>query len=486
MQITPTKTDHHPASLRVFFTTEMWERYGFYVIQSLLALYLALHYEWPDKQVYALVGSFTALTYLSPVIGGWIADQFLGQKTTILTGAVVLFLSYLMLALIQSEHVLPMALAGVAVGTGLLKPNISSLLGNQYPMNSPKREAGFTIFYMGITSGIILGTTLPSQLNHHFGWAASFISAAVGMVVSFFTFFLGVRMFYIEDYGQFDYDLNKILKAAVLIASLWSLCAVILFNPHFADLSFIGIVLVSFGYLGHCIQRENQIQAKKTLVIGMLCVISILFWSFYFQMFMSLTLFIARVVNPTFLGIAFPPPYYVAIQSIGMLIFGYFLSRKKTQTELISRSLQTNNKFLAAMGLMCIAYLLITSLALTSHGSALLSPLFFIPAYLLISLAELLLSPVGLAAITTLAPRHNVSTMMGIFFVSLGIGGFLSGKLASLTAVSSENLSIIDLKLNYAHSFMSLLIILLVATGIAVLLNRSIKKLLLDAQKLEV
>ena len=476
----PNQNNNHPASLRVFFSTELWERYGFYVIQSLLALYLALHYEWPDKQVYALVGSFTALTYLSPVIGGWIADQFLGQKRTVLTGAVVLFISYLVLALIQSEHVLPMALAGVAVGTGLLKPNISSLLGNQYPIDSPKREAGFTLFYMGITTGIILGTTLPSQLNHHFGWAISFASAAFGMVISFFTFLLGIKMFPIEDYGQFDYHISKILKAAAMIAALWGLCAIIMFNPHFADISFLSIVLVSFYYLGYCIRQEEPIQAKKTLVIGLLCIISVLFWAFYFQMFMSLTLYIARVVEPVFLGINFPPPYYVAVQSIGMLLFGCALSRRKTETELASRSLQTNNKFLLSMGLMCLAYVLITSLALMSHGSALLSPLYFIPAYLLISLAELLLSPVGLAAITTLAPRYNVSTMMGIFFVSLGIGGFLSGKLASLTAVSAKNLPITELKLDYAHSFTQLLLILLLATGIAAMLNRVIKKLLMS------
>lgn len=125
---------NHPPSLRVFFATEMWERYGFYVVQTLLALYLVLHFKWPDKQVYALVGSFTALTYMSPLVGGWIADHLLGQKRTILTGAVVLLLSYLGLSLIKSDHLLNLSLAGIAVGTGLLKPNISSLLGNEYPL----------------------------------------------------------------------------------------------------------------------------------------------------------------------------------------------------------------------------------------------------------------------------------------------------------------------------------------------------------------
>ena len=274
------------------------------------------------------------------------------------------------------------------------------------------------------------------------------------------------------------------LKAAGLIVTLWVLCAIILFNPRLADLSFLTIVALSFSYLGYCIHQENPVQAKKTLVISFLCIISILFWAFYFQMFMSLTLFIARVVQPVFLGINFPPPYYVAIQSIGMLVFGYFLSRHKSQTELTSRCLQTNHKFLLAMGLMCLAYALITFLASMSHGTELLSPLYFIPAYLFISLAELLLSPVGLSAITTLAPRDSVSTMMGIFYVSLGIGGFLSGKLATLTAINSDNLSITELKIAYTHSFTQLLLILLLATGLAALLNRIIKQLLLSTRQL--
>lgn len=109
----------HPASLKTFFITEMWERYGFYVVQSLLALFLALYFKWPDKKVYFLVSSFTALNYLTPVIGGWIADYLLGQKNSILMGAVILLLSYVALAMMRNDAVLTLALAAIPVGTGL-------------------------------------------------------------------------------------------------------------------------------------------------------------------------------------------------------------------------------------------------------------------------------------------------------------------------------------------------------------------------------
>ncbi|WP_131753195.1 peptide MFS transporter [Legionella feeleii] len=477
-----TPQSKHPPSLRVFFATEMWERYGFYVVQSLLALYLARHFKWPDKDVYALVGSFTALTYLSPVIGGWIADHLLGQKRAILAGACFLFLSYLSLSLLNSDQGLTVSLAGIAVGTGLLKPNISSLLGNEYPIDSPKRESGFTIFYMGITTGIILGTTLPSLLHSHFGWPVAFASAALGMVIAFAVFVFGVYIYHIADYHPFEFRIDKLIKSILMMIFLWLVSFLILEYPIFADSAFGGVVLLSLGYLIYCAKRETAQQARQTVVIGLLCIISVMFWAFYFQMFMSLTLFISRVVEPKLFGIQFPPPYYVGIQSVGMIIFGYFLARGKKELNIVQSGIRTSNKFILAMIFMTIAYTLIALVSHNSLGASLLSPLYFIPAYLMISIAELLLSPVGLSAITVLASRKKVSTMMGIFFVSLGIGGFLSGKLANLTSIKSDELTITKLKIHYASTFTELLYILLAATLVCFILGYFIKSLLLRNQ----
>ncbi|WED44646.1 peptide MFS transporter [Legionella cardiaca] len=456
----------------------MWERYGFYVVQTLLALYLAFHFKWQDERVYALVGTFTALTYLSPVIGGWIADHLLGQKRAILVGAVFLFFSYLSLFLIASDNALTAALAGIAVGTGLLKPNISSLLGNEYHEGSPRRESGFTIFYMGITTGIILGTTLPSLLHYHFGWSIAFASAALGMVIAFFVFLFGVHRYKIADYHPSELTPPKAIKAFFIMFLLWIASFTILHYPSLADITFAVVILLCFIYLIDVIKRETPKQARQTIVIGLLCIISVMFWAFYFQMFLSLTLFISRVVEPKLFGILFPPPYYVSIQSIGMIIFGYFLSRSRPQLDSTHSGIKTGNKFILSMIFITLAYVLIMLVSKSSHGTTLLSPLYFIPAYLMISIAELLLSPVGLSAITVLASRKKVSTMMGIFFVSLGIGAFLSGKLATLTAVKPEELSILQLKAHYTHTFTHLLYILLAATFICIILNKVIKSLL--------
>ncbi|WP_298626941.1 peptide MFS transporter [uncultured Legionella sp.] len=477
--------DKHPKSLRVFFATEMWERYGFYVVQSLLALYLAFHFQWNDKQIYALVGSFTALTYLSPLVGGWIADKLIGQKRATLLGALILFLSYCLLSLLDSNLALTSSLAGIAVGTGLLKPNISSLLGNAYPVGSPRRESGFTIFYMGITSGIILGTTLPSQLNELFGWSGSFISAAIGMVIAFMVFWYGIHQYKIKDYNPFVFEFKNVSLAVVLLAGLWALSFYILSYPKLANAMFGLVVLFSASYILYSVNREDTNQARQTLVIGLLCIISIMFWAFYFQMFMSLTLFISRVVQPTLWGIQFPPPYYITVQSIGMLIIGYFLAKKHHHLNLIERGLSTGKKFVLAMLFITIAYSIIAAASTFGDKSVLLSPLLIIPAYLMISLAELFLSPVGLSAITVLADKNKVSTMIGIFFVSLGIGGFLSGKLASLTAIPPGETNIAVLRALYSTAFIQQLGILFVATFGCLVLFAVIKFLLTHIQMTE-
>lgn len=469
----------HPPALPVFFATEMWERYGFYVVQTLLALYLSLHFQWPDKQIYTLIGSFTALTYISPVLGGWIADNLIGQKRATFVGIVFLFASYLALSLQTTTNMLPLALAGIAVGTGLLKSNISSLLGNQYPEDAASRESGFTIFYMGITTGIILGTTIPSYVNSHYGWSTSFMSAAIGVLIGGISFGWGVYYYDIKDYHLYQYSTVKTFQAMLMILSLWFCAWLMIILPSVADSIFLTVIILSIMYLVFCIHQEPKEQAYQTTIILLLCIISVIFWAFYFQMFLSLTLFILRMVKPTLWGIPCPPPYYVALQSLGMIVFGSLMARHKIAHSHSQKIAQIGNKFLGAILLLTLAYALISWVAHMNLAiMSLLSPLWMIPAYLLISLAELLLSPVGLCAITLLSSRNRVSTMMGIFFVSLGVGAFISGKLAKLTALPNTPLRLSEIKDHYGLAFMKIFWILVVLTLFCIGLNYIIRRLI--------
>ena len=468
----------HPKSLKVFVVTEMWERYGFYVIQTLLALFLALQFKWPDKEVYYLVASFTALNYLSPLIGGGIADHLIGQKRAILYGAFILFLSYFSLTFMHNELSLFISLAGIPVGTGLLKPNISSLLGHQYSDDASQREAGFTIFYMGLAGGIILGTTLPSIIHEYFGWSFAFASASLVMVFSGLFFLWGSKYFNIEDYHPMPFSRRHTFFAILISLSLWLFSFFILKFPRFADNLILIIAGLSVLYFLCCLLSDNPRQFKKTLTIGLLCLISTMFWSFYFQMFMSLTLFVARIVKSELFGFHFYPPYYISIQSIGLILFGSFFAVKKNSLTVEQSGISSAKKFSFAIGLIFLAYSLIELFCVLLPENTLFSPLLFIPIYLMISLAEILLSPVGLAAVSLLSNSHKVSTMVGMFFVTLGIGAYLSGKLASLTAIPDLNMDIVQMKAVYAAGFMKQVYILIGVCIICYMLYRTIKRLL--------
>ncbi|MDF3054347.1 MAG: Proton/peptide symporter, family protein [Gammaproteobacteria bacterium] len=447
--------------LAIFCGTEMWERYGFYVVQALLALYLSFHLRLSDAETYALVGSFTALTYISPIIGGWIADKFLGQKRAVMTGAIVLSSSYVVVSFATSINILLLSLALIAVGTGLLKPNISAMLGRQYEYGDPKRNSGFTIFYLGITVGIILGTVLPIKLQNIFGWKVCFLSAALGAAFAFLVFFYGIRKLDIKEYAHFTQRMltNWCIAIGVLILSFFLFYGVLLY-PYVADTFFLVVVLIATGIVLRIAQKEQGCQRYKTLSLLLLFVISVFFWAFYFEMFIVLTLFITRVVEPVVLGIAFPAPYYVAVQSLGMIFFGLILSKLWAKMKHKNVAHVTGVKFTFSIICMLIAYSIILLLVSSNQSAALLSPWPILGAYLMISLAELLLSPIGLSAVTQLASQKVVSTMMGIFFVSLGIGGFLAGRLAEFAVIKDTADSIVLMKMQYLSGFQNLVIIL--------------------------
>lgn len=447
--------------LAVFCTTEMWERYGFYVVQALLALYLSLHLRMSDVKTYALVGSFTALTYISPIIGGWVADNFLGQKRAVLVGAILLSASYVVISFAISINLLLCALALIATGTGLLKPNISALLGRQYAVGDPKRNSGFTIFYLGITVGIILGTVLPIKLQSIFGWKTCFLSASIGAMFAYGVFFYGIRKFNIHEYATPKNKMlvNWLIALSTMTAS-FIIFYVVLINNEMADMFFMGVIVFSVGIVLRIAQKETGYQRYKTLALLLLFTISALFWAFYFEMFLVLTLFITRVVEPTFLGISFPAPYYVAVQSVGMVIFGIMLSKLWASMREKNVAYAVSIKFTLSICLILIAYGVILWVS-ADTSSALISVLPILGAYLMISLAELLLSPIGLSAVTQLASQKVVSTMMGIFLVSLGVGGFLSGKLAELAVIDDMTQSLVQIKNQYFAGFQILVLILM-------------------------
>lgn len=179
----------HPLGLPILSMTEFWERFGFYIVQGLLILYLVSKFNFSDTKSYEILGAFTALAYIMPVIGGYVADKSLGFHLPIIVGGMLLAAGYSLLAFEQLP-LLYIGLGFITVGNGLFKPNVSSLLGFLYNDNDPRRESGFTIFYIGINAGGLFANASSGFIQQHLGWSASFLSASVGLIIGVLTFVL--------------------------------------------------------------------------------------------------------------------------------------------------------------------------------------------------------------------------------------------------------------------------------------------------------
>ena len=464
--MTKTKNLRQPGGLLPMLGTEMWERYGFYVVQSLLALFLSLQLNLADENVYSIVGTFTALAYIMPVIGGVIADKLIGQKLAVLFGCISLLFSYLFLGFFYgSLNCLYIALSGIAVGTGLLKPNVSCLVGSLYNPGDPRRDGGFSIYYAGMAFGILIGTTVPYSLQEAFGWRITFLSPAFALLFASFVFYFGTKIFKIKNNNEIEHSFIKVILAIFFAILIGVIAFILLDFPTIASIFFIVLATCSVISVLVIAMGEKPHQRGKTISFLILCFISVLFWTLYFQMFLSLTLFIYNCVQKTFLGISMHATYYVAIQSVGLVIIGPLLSPIFSRFYIKRDALDSWLKFSLSIVFMMLAFGLIVLSVQSTSNQELVSPFWLIIAYLCVSVAELLLSPVGLSMSTKLVRPQVVGLMMGIFFVSLGIGGYLAGELAKIANVS-QNASYVKMKAVYLHAFTDYL---LIALGVFVL-----------------
>ena len=462
-----------PAGLPVLFMTEVWERFGFYIAQGLLALYMTKHFNFNDTVSYDILGAFTALAYIAPVIGGYIADKLLGFKNTVLLGGFFLCIGYAILA-INYFPTFYFALAMIVTGTGLLKPNISSLVGTLYEPNDPSRETGFTIFYVGIYVGVLLSTVTSGYVSAGFGWEASFSLASFGIVIALITFIAGKKR--LAGCGEFVASSHKTkffipMVAAGMTISLLGFSWLIIDFYRLADNVFLLLSFVVGIFLVSLILRYKGEQKKHVLLLTILFGFSAIFWALYFQTFFSLTLFIERDVNRVLWGTTVPTIAFMSIIPLGIIFIGPWLARTWENLKLKNRDFNLATKFglgLVATGL-GLFVIFLGILFPNKHG--LIAPIWIVLSYLLITLGELFISPIGLSMVTELAPSKMVGLFMGCWFFSLGVGGQLAGVIAKYTAVPKELLNIVSEHVFiYQHGFM-LYAILGIASGLLLLLG---------------
>ncbi len=434
----------HPRGLFVLFYAEMWERFSYYGMRALLVLYLTKHWLFGDGQANLIYGAYGSLVYITPVLGGLIADRWLGQRKAVLFGGVLLAFGHGLMAVEGSGgpddptiNVFWLALAFIIVGSGFLKANISVIVGQLYRMTDVRRDAAYTIFYMGVNVGAALGTILVGYLGETIGWAWGFGLAGIGMVLGLIIFVVGRPS--LKGRGEPPVALarpRELTLYGVGVAAVAVIWMLIQFQNVIQNLLIVsGIALLGYT-LYEAIKLPKEAR-ERMFAILFLIALNPVFWGLFEQAGGSLNLYTDRYADrqgvPTSLFQSINPIYIVLLAP---LFAG-------TWQWLGARGLEPSApaKFGLALVQVGLGFLVFVWGA-ASVGAATLTPVIFIfLIYLLHTTGELCLSPVGLSAMARLSPLHLASFIMGAWFYMSAVGGFVAGKIGEATGGESGVMS---------------------------------------------
>ncbi len=449
-------SQRQPSALLPLCATEMWERFGFYIIQGLLIILITNHFDLPDKDAYLIMGTYGALVYMSPLVGGFFADRFLGFRYSILLGALFQCLGYILISII-TPTLMHWGLACVILGNGFLKPNIASFLGEFYEKNDHRRHSGFTYYYMGLNTGAFISTLTAGFIQQAWGWHLCFLIAAFGMLVGITIFLLGNRTYGKEGLPA-DKKIKKHLPMFLLLTTCLCLAVAsisygLLTHAHIGD-----DVLVAFGAVTLCFliyiafKRKKQ-ERRNLIALTWLILFAVIFWAVYFEMFSVVNLFIERNVDRHLFGMEWPPLAFLSLESVFIVVLGWPLALLWRRLNKIKKEPSLGVKFALALLALALAMWLL-AFAIHHHTvTYLVIPGWLFLFFLLLTLGEMLLSPTILSAVTELAPQNLVGMMMGVQYMAIGFGNIVTGYLGQIAAVPKNEH---DPKLTdniYAHAF---------------------------------
>jgi proton-dependent oligopeptide transporter, POT family len=436
--------NRHPPGLRTLFFTEMWERFSYYGMRAMLVLFMVDAVRGgmglSDEIATAIYGLYTAGVYLAALPGGWVADRLLGARRAVLIGGTVIAAGHFTLA-IPSTRTFFLGLILIVLGTGLLKPNISVLVGHLYPEGGARRDAGFTIFYMGINIGAALGPFVCSSLGEKVNWHLGFAAAGIGMVLGLVQFWLTRAN--LGTAGLLDAETkplpvpqrNAFIGALVLLAALilLGLSGIIRFNSvglaRSATIIIVTIALLYFAgvYLfGHLDSAER----KRVHVIVLLFLSSALFWAGFEQAGSSFNLFAERFTDRMLGSFTIPAGWYQSLGPVFVIFFAPAFAGLWVRLARFERDPSLPVKFGLGLILLGAGFAVMAGAAAIVMRGGQAAPWWLITTYLLHTFGELCLSPVGLSSVTKLAPPRFVGQMMGTWFLGSSLGNLVAGLLA--------------------------------------------------------
>ena len=458
----------HPRGLSTLFFTEMWERFSYYGVRPLLILYMAAAladggFGFTRLQASAIVGIYASSVYLASLPGGWIADRLLGLRRSILTGAALISAGHISIGLsafLGGRVPFFVGLVLIVLGTGLLKPNISAIVGDLYPEGGARRDAGFSIFYMGINSGSFLGQIVTGILGEKVGWHWGFGAAGVGMLIGLTVFATRAS----KTLGNIGLETTKhpdpavqakqVGRAKMGIAIGLSILALVVILAATGAITLdpqaigknmtyvlVGLSVAYFGYIFAAGGLTGD-ERKRIVVILVLFVFSAIFWSAFEQAPTSLNLFARDFTDRNLGGFQIPATWFQSVNALFIIIFAPVFALIWSGLAKRGMDLSSPTKFAIGLFAAALAFLLMlfaSNILVASGGAVKVSPWWLVGSYFLQTIGELSISPVGLSSMTKLSPRRYVGQMMGVWFLATALGNLIAGLVGG--SVNPEDLA---------------------------------------------
>ena len=427
---------NHPKGLYILFFAEMWERFSYYGMRALLIFYLTQHWLYDDSPANLIYGAYVSLVYITPVLGGWLADRYLGQRKAVAFGALLLTFGHFLMAFEgtggQNDptiNIFWLALSFIIVGSGFLKANISVIVGQLYPLTDVRRDGAYTIFYMGINVGAAIGTIIAGYLGQTLGWAYGFGAAGIGMLLGLVVFILGRPL--LLGQGEPPKLLAKsreYLLYGVGIVAVGVMWLLIQYQSVVGTLMLVAGAALLIYVLIEAFKLEKQ-PRERMFAILFLIALQPLFWGLFEQAGGSLNLFTDRYVDRQ--GV--PASIFQSINPIYIILLAPIFAG--LWTWLGRRGLEPSTPAKFGLGLVQLGFgFLVLVWGAASVGPEALVPVIFLfGIYFFHTTGELCLSPVGLSAMNRLAPRHLASLIMGAWFFATAGGNFVAGMIGAAT-----------------------------------------------------
>ena len=431
-----------PRGLATLFLTEMWERFTYYGMRGVLILFMAAAVSkgglgLDDKTASAIYGMYIGGTYLFGLLGGWIADRLLGAQRAVVVGGVFIAAGNVMLAL-GSADVFFLGLLVITIGVGLLKPNASVMVAGLYPEGGARRDAGFSVFYMGINLGAFIGPLLVGWFADSFGWRWGFGVPALGMALGVAQFvwtrrYLGNAGVAAAGQQRGAWKAVLVMAAAIAFVALLAMTGVLKLDPvaMAAGASWVMLAL-GVGYFAYLLffAGLTAVERKRVLVMVALVAASVTFWAGYEQTGASMNLFADRYTDRHIFGWNMPTAWLQAVNPFFIIAFAPVFAGLWIALGKRGRDLNAAAKFGAGLILLGLGFIVMYFASQRVLAGALVSPTWLILTYLLHTFGELSLSPVGLSYMSKLAPPRFVGQVMGMWFLSMALGSNLAGQLS--------------------------------------------------------